>query len=102
MIIGRDLLRELQINLHFDSLEIEWDDARVPMRDSDATIETSYHVHDSQAVDEATKRIKEILDAKYEKISIKEVVAGQTHLNKECQTKLKELLTKFEDLLMEH
>jgi len=98
LIIGRDLLRELQINLHFDSLEIEWDEARVPMRDSDATIETSYHVHDSQAVDEATKRIKEILDAKYEKISIKEVVAGQTHLNKECQTKLKELLTKFEDL----
>lgn len=98
LIIGRDLMQELPINLHFDSLEIEWDNARIPMRPIDATSQTSYHIQDPPAVADATERIKAILDAKYEKANISKLVNEQTHLSTAHQDKLHELLSEFEDL----
>ena len=98
LIIGRDLLQELPINLHFDSMEIEWDSARIPMRPVEATSHMSFHVQDPPAVAEATQRIKEILDAKYEQADIPKLVREQSHLKAAHQTQLRTLLTEFEDL----
>lgn len=98
VIIGRDLMQELPINLQFDTMEIEWDTARIPMRPIDATSQTSYLIQDPPAVADATQRIKEILDAKYEKADIPKLVREQTHLKASHQHKLRTLLTEFEDL----
>ena len=98
LIIGRDLMQELPINLHFDTMEIEWDTARIPMRPIDAMSHTSYHVQDPPAVADATQRIKAILDAKYEKADILKLVKEQTHLTASRQKKLRKLLTAFADL----
>ena len=60
MIIGRDVLTELGINLNFKDMTMQWDTAIVPMKPIDATIENSYAVEDSEAVKDATERIKKI------------------------------------------
>ena len=65
MIIGRDLLSDLSIDLRFSDQTIVWDGHDIPFKESDATPETSFHIRESMAVDDATKRVKEILDAKY-------------------------------------
>ena len=55
-------------------------------------------MHEPEVITEATERIKTILDAKYEKADLREVAEEATHLNKEEQNKLHQLLTKYEDL----
>ena len=58
MIIGRDILSELGINLNFKDMTVQWDTAVIPMKEMDSTIEISYAVEDSEAVHDATERIK--------------------------------------------
>ena len=98
MIIGRDILTELGINLNFKDMTVQWDTAVIPMKEIDATIENSYAIEDSEAVNDATDRIKRILDAKYEPANIDEVVAECTHLSGEERVKLKNLLNKYKQL----
>ena len=63
MIIGRDVLSELGINLNFKDMTVQWDTAIIPMKDIDATEENTYAIDDSDAIIDATERIKKILDA---------------------------------------
>jgi len=98
MIIGQDLLTELGINILFQEQVVTWDDATIPMKDRDATMADSYFIKEEGAIDEATDRIKKILDAKYEKADLEEIAKQQTHLDETEQEQLKALLTKFEDL----
>ena len=37
MIIGRDLIRSLGIDIHGGNMTIHWDDAAIPFRDIDST-----------------------------------------------------------------
>ena len=98
MIIGRDLLQELGLVIDFKAMEVEWDDARMPMKDINATAATSYHVHERGHVDEMSDRVKEILDAKYEKANARSIAREQTHLSKDEQSKLEQLLIKYQTL----
>ena len=67
-------------------------------------IERAWTVHNSLAHEphsthEATKRVVQILDAKYEKADLQSVVSTNcTHLSPQDQSKLLELLTEFEEL----
>ena len=81
MIMGRDLLRELGIEISFSTESVTWDDVSIPMKPFNARIETDYHIDDSVAVQDATKRMKQILDAKYESANLDEIVAQADHLN---------------------
>ena len=58
MIIGRDLLSSLGIDLCFSNHEIHWDDRSISMKETDATPQMAYTIANSPAVDEATERIK--------------------------------------------
>ena len=98
MIIGTDLLEYLQINIKYSNSSIEWDTAEIPMRSRDATIEEAFHIQDTPCLEEASERIKQILDAKYEPANLDEITAECTNLNTEEKHKLKSLLTKFEHL----
>ena len=98
MIIGRDILSELGINLNFKDMTVQWDTAVIPMKEIDSTIENSYAVEDSEAVHDATERIKKILDAKYEPADLDEVVSACTHLTSAERDKLKNLLNKYKEL----
>jgi predicted aspartyl protease len=99
MIIGRDLLSELGININFKTNKVEWDDVSIPMKDIDATYSEAYYVEDSHIVNESMERIKRILDAKYEPANLEEIVKNNcSHLSPEEQKSLHELLTKYEGL----
>ena len=98
MIIGRDILEELGIDIKFSNNTMEWDDKVVPMKSIDAEVEDSFHAEDSEAMQDATDRIKQILDAKYEPADLDEVVASCKHLDANKQKALRQLLDKHKTL----
>ena len=108
MVIGRDLLMALGINLRFKDLSIEWENTCIPMKDFNRLMKMKLkpeelraviaNAHEPIATQEATERMVKILDSKYEKADLAGVVAGATHLNKEQKEMLYKLLTKYEDL----
>ena len=60
-------------------------------------------IHEPKSTLEATQWVVKILDAEYEKADLNAVVADNCkHLSAPDQEKLLKLLTKFDDLLMEH
>ena len=74
MIMGRDLLQELGININFKNMTLEWDNNIIEMKSTEATEETSFAINDSLAVAVASEWLKRILDAKYETANLEEVV----------------------------
>ena len=55
MIIGTDLMTEIGLNIDMKRQEIRWDDAAVPFKSRDATIETAYHIEDSDSLKESVR-----------------------------------------------
>ena len=68
VILGRDLLRELGIQLDLQNNFIGWQDINLPVKPIDCNMKTHFTIHDSKKVTNATKRIKKILHANYKKI----------------------------------
>ena len=67
MIIGRDMLEFLGIDIKFSDLTVSWDGAVMPFKDAgSADVSALFHVDDPQIVNDAHDRLKKILDAKYE------------------------------------
>jgi hypothetical protein len=86
MIIGRDIMSKMGLKINFELLCIEWDEVLVPFKSTDIGPAQSFNVQDSASVDEATERIKKILDAKYEKADLNEIVLQNAgHLNLDQQ-----------------
>ena len=98
MIIGRDLLSALQINIQFSDNSIHWDTSYCPMKPIECTIEESYHINESSSVQEATDRMQRILDAKYEPADLDAIIKSYNHLNIDKQRKLYDLLHKYKGL----
>ena len=98
MIIGRDILSFLGIDIQFSTRKVSWDGIDMPFKPVDATPETHYHIEDAMAVNESTERIKQILDAKYEAADLEKVCAEQDHLALEERRQLLALLNKYSDL----
>ena len=88
-IIGLDLIRELGINIRGDNDTIQWGDAEIPLRPRDTTKEEAFFtLEDPEPVKDAVSRIESILDAKYEKADLNEVVKQHSDLTKEQRLKL--------------
>ena len=98
MIIGRDILQDLKIDILFSKQIVEWDDSQIPFKDADAPVEESFFIPDPEGVEDAAERMKRILDAKYEPADLEKVARNATHLNEEQQQKLYRTLKKYEDL----
>ena len=98
MILGRDLLIELGIKLDFDDLTVQWKDTVIPMKSIDATRYDSFSAKDSEAMTDATDRMKRILDAKYEPADLDAVIEDCDHLTEEEKQPLRQLLEKYKSL----
>ena len=104
MIIGRDLLHELGIDLLFSTGVMTWDSATIPMRDPsqlrasqiDAFEAEIFSIHDPDTTD--AERIQSIIDVKYAPQDIGKIVEACDELSEKEKDKLKKLLTKFESL----
>ena len=82
MIIGRDLIRSLGIDIHGVNMTIHWNDATIPLRDIDSTAKDVFVLSQHNATFNAeTKRMKRILDTKYYKAHIKTIAESSTHLD---------------------
>ena len=105
-ILGRDLLKELKINLNFKTGIVEWNELRVPMKDYNSVrdllhgeVNTLFtDLLDSTHIDKMNKRTTRILDAKYEKADIDEYLREYDHLSSDDRTCLRALLSKYETL----
>jgi hypothetical protein len=103
MIIGRDLLQELPLDIKFSDQTLSWQEVTIPMKISDEINgqninEIVEQCYESTCMNEITQRTMEILDAKYEKADLTNVVSKCTYLNKKEQTTLLKLLLKYKDL----
>ena len=98
MIMGRDLLDALGIDISFKEGTVTWDNMSVPMKSPDITEPESYTINESDALQKCEQRIKSILDAKYEPADLEKIVSQCKHLNDNEQEKLLSLLNKFKSL----
>jgi hypothetical protein len=104
MIIGRDIMHSLGINLLFDTAEISWENAKIHMqhperlRDNwvDALEQEILYAHDPDTTD--AERIQGIIESKYTPADLSKIVGECTHLEKAERRQLLHLLHKYEDL----
>ena len=101
MIIGRDLLKVLGIDLLFSSQEIRWEGATAPMRDPemlhpDKLEQLEMEVYAQESVEEDF--IQRMTDQKYSPANLKEEVEKSTHLTHQQRKKLFTLLQKYQTL----
>jgi hypothetical protein len=86
LIIGRDLLHELGIDVLFSLGVMKWENATVPMRDPsqlrdieiDAFEAEIFSIHDPDTTDAA--QIQEIMDVKYAPADLDEIISKCTPL----------------------
>jgi len=98
MIIGRDILKFLKIDLRFSDEIIEWDRAEMPFKDGDASTKESCYVADSDPVEDNVHRVKQILDAKYDKADTEKICEEQAKLDEQQQNQLEVVLCKYKAL----
>ena len=104
MIIGRDLMHVLGLDTSFKEASMTWDNAEVSMQEPDwldkdhvdSFEQELFMMHDPDTTD--AERIQSILDIKYSKANLDEVVKDLEDLNTNQQQQLKQVLRKFEPL----
>ncbi len=108
IIIGRDLLLELKMNISFERKVVSWEGIDIPMRDFNKLKKWTLNKKEFKAIilgskeplvtQEATDQMVKILDSNYQKANLKEIVRAAKHLNEREKSLLYKLLMKFEDV----
>ena len=70
----------------------------MPFKPCDAAPETHYHTEEAVAVSDATKQMKDILDAKCKAADLEKACASQSHLALQQWQRSHDLLKKCKDL----
>ena len=71
LILGRHILHELGIIFNFKNKTITWQEVSSSIKQPNCTAKEFLIIKESRPVRNATKRIKLILDAQYNKINLK-------------------------------
>jgi hypothetical protein len=79
MIVGRDLITSLQLDIKGSDMSIKWDDSAIPWRSVVSTV-------------------NDILDAKHKKADLNKIASSADHLTNSEQSSLLALLKKYQDL----
>jgi hypothetical protein len=107
MIIGRDLMSQLGIILDFDRQTMTWDESTIKMKEYEDLFDINspineFHWHEeiyeSQALIDASSRLKKILDAKYEPADLDKIARNCDYLTDDEQMHLLSLLHKYQHL----
>jgi hypothetical protein len=101
MIVGRDLITSLQLDVKGSDMSIKWDDAAIPWRNVDSAVEDFYLAEDTKSyhpAEQEMNRMNESPDAKCSKADLNEVAESADHLTTVEEQKLLALLKKYEDL----
>ena len=95
MIISRDLITSLGLELKGNDLSIKWDDAAIPWHDMDASKEDLFLSEDpslNEPIEQELQCMTDILDAKYAKADLRKVAESTTHLSSKERGQLHTLL----------
>ena len=97
MIIGRDLIIYLDIDIHGAAMTIHWDNAAIPWHNiySNKNYVFALLLYNTPLNFE-TKRMNCILDAKYTKADLKTIAEISTHIDTQERNELCTLLEKYE------
>jgi hypothetical protein len=105
MIVGRDLMSQLGIILDFDRQTMTWDESTIKMKeyedlsDINSPINEFYwHEYESQALNDASSRLKKIIDVKYEPADLDKIAPNCDYLTDDEQMQLLSLLHKYQHL----
>ena len=108
MVIGRDILSSLGMDISFKEKSISWEGIAIPMRDFDtlrkyqlSKTELRAFISETEepvVTQKATDRIIKILDANYQKADLKVVVQQAKHLNPRQKEMLYNLLIKYQSI----
>ena len=80
VIIDRDLIRSLGIDIDGADVTIHWDDTAIPWRDIESTTNNVFEISQYKApFNSETKRMKRIIYAKYSKSDIQTIIESSTH-----------------------
>jgi len=99
VIIGRDILKFLKIDLRFSDEIIEWDGAEMPFEDGDASAKEARCAADSDPAEDAAHRVKHVLGAKCDKADVEKICEEQAGLDKQQREQLAVSLRKHEALI---
>ena len=104
MIMGRDLLDTLGIDLLFSQKLVQWDNATIPMRNISWFEKTKIDQYEKDVllihdpISTEAYRIQGILDMKYAPADLEAITEKCTHLTSAEQVLLLNLLQEYEDL----
>ena len=104
MIIGRDLMTEIGLDINFSSCSMKWDNAEVAMQEPswldnehiEQFEQEMFMMHDPITTD--AERIQSILDLKYSQADLHQVVKDIPDLDDPQRQQLLKVLQKFEPL----
>jgi glutamyl/glutaminyl-tRNA synthetase len=108
LIIERDLMLEIGIDLCFSNTEIRWDNASIPMQSADKLDKhlvdnfekELLFAHDPVTTD--AERIQNIVENKYCPADLNTIVKNCKVLDNSEKSTLLKLLSEFKHYLMEH
>ena len=92
MILGRDLLDDLEFVINFVSKMIDWDGASIPLKEVGNPDREAYYVPNPEQVESSTDRLKKILDAKYVPADLHKVVDSCDQLSDQQRRGLYEVM----------
>ena len=99
MIIVFDIIRSLDIYIHWVYITIHWDDAAIPRRDIYSTTNDVFVLLQYTAPFKSeTNRMKRIIDAKYYKAYLKTIAESSTSPDHQERNELYTLSKKYECL----
>ena len=99
MLIGRDMLNKLGIDLCFSTKSINWPEShiQIPMRTLSSLASTSLHVEEPQGLQADAERISRITEAKYSPADLEQIARETKGLNVREQSLLLRLLREHEE-----
>jgi hypothetical protein len=103
MILGRDLLEQLPLDIKFSDRTMSWQEVTIPMKKADELDyqninETVKQCYETGHLHEVTQRTMEILDATYKKADLRDITSKCTYLPKEERAAQLKSLLRYEDL----
>ena len=79
LILCKDILHKLGIIFNFENKTITWHWDSISMKTSNCRAKEFFEIKENCPVRNATKQLKQILDAKHKKVNIKSIVMSLNH-----------------------
>ena len=102
LIIGRDLLHKLGVDINFSTKTMCWNGVPIDMKPPTCTCKDSFHVEEELFFSDKRDRIAEILDAKYKPANLKELQDNLLQINNNQKNNYTHCLTKNVAFLIVH